>query len=202
MQKYNGLALKAPVLLAVLLTLGGCYTMLRHPRSDVDALDRAGYRGSDCASCHAGDFAEPLVTSPYIYVAPSFAGYYGCPWWLPDCGIIAGPAFPLYGGGGGGKGDDEKAERESKGRNIGGRGAAGLPHYLPPTTPAQTPSAQGTQTRSGDSKPQGEGQQPGRTMKDSGSSSSSSSPAPPPAPAPKKDAPKNKPKDDGGGRER
>ncbi len=127
MLQKRTLAFRLPLAAAALLLLGGCYTVLRHPATDLteSAPHQGDYRYSDCASCHADGFGQPLVVDPYGYATSSYWSYYGRPWWLPDYGGWS--RGPGGGGGGDGYGPPETA-RDDQGRRVGNRGAAhGLP---------------------------------------------------------------------------
>jgi hypothetical protein len=106
LNKINNLAIRLPLALAAATMLAGCYTVLRHPRTDLTEDPHASYQ--DCASCHSQGFAEPLYGNPYAYGGEVWWGYYGCPWWIEDCGA----AFATGGG------DGTAAE----GRSTGGLG--------------------------------------------------------------------------------
>jgi hypothetical protein len=212
------LTIRVPLAVAAAVFLAGCYTVLKHPSTDLTAQEGhdGNYRYSDCASCHSEGFSQPLVPDPYGYTSSWYFDYYGCPWWLPDCGYGYGAAAPggrWSGGRGAGSrsgvaaGDDE--------RHVGGRGGirpGGVPSRVPVYTPAPgsggsaAPSV-GPQTQgssgSGNQSPAPTGQQPGRTMKQ-GKESSNQGSAKPPSPPPARnqnDQGKNKdnkpkPKDD------
>ncbi len=205
MRDFKGLTFRLPLVVAGLLALGGCYTMVRHPATDVTQTHGQDYLASDCASCHSQGFAAPLTPDSYGYTSGWFADYYGCPWWVADCG---GPGNPYYSGGHGGDGSSPAGTvAGGEDRNVGSRGdtrGAGIPSGLPAITapPAAGPTP-GSNLRpspqSGPDEPK-TGPQPGRTMKND---KPTPSPAPPPPPAKDTDSGKDKPKDkpdQGGGR--
>jgi len=106
---FNNLAIQLPASCAVLLALGGCYTVFTHPQTDLTGHDD-GYR--DCASCHADGFAQPPYGDPYAYAGEAWRGYYACPWWIDDCGA----AYGVLGG-----------TAAAGGRTAGSRGIPGNP---------------------------------------------------------------------------
>lgn len=107
-----------PVLLGGAVTLAGCYTMLTHPQAELTAGGHGEDYG-DCASCHATGFEKPVYSDPYLHYSDVWWSYYGCPWWVVDCGSgIEGSG--QYGGGGAAEDGDDPA----RGRFIGGRGGA------------------------------------------------------------------------------
>lgn len=87
------------IALAAACALGtgaGCYTMLKHPRINID--DKAAYAdeqyygdeavsfADDCASCHSPGSLQvhhPAVPPPRRYVSPTWDYYYDYPWWIP-----------------------------------------------------------------------------------------------------------------------
>ena len=198
MKMLNRLAFKLPVAVGLAVLLGGCYTMLKHPSTDLTTRHETDYRTSDCASCHQQGFSQPLVPDPYGYANSWFWGYYGCPWWLPDCGLGYG-AVP------GGRtlvpGDVERDD----GRHVGGRGmvrgGTGVPSRLPTVGPAPGSGAASPSPSVGprgepSSGTSGHGQQRGRTMKQGKGSSSSGASSPPHGKAPgKRPGKPDKPKD-------
>lgn len=158
MKITNNLAMRLPVLVGLALVLGGCYTVLRHPTTDLAAR---GSEYNDCASCHLGGFDQPMQTDPYGYVNWPFADYYDCPWWLPDCG--AGLVYAPGVGHDDGEAKPRRGRRHS-GRNLGSRGGYAPPPVNP--NPAGTPEP-GSVTPAGEGEPVSpEGQQPGRKLKD------------------------------------
>jgi hypothetical protein len=197
--KTSNLAYRIPMLVACAAVLGGCYTMLRHPVTDVTEEgehDSAAY-GTDCGSCHAGGFDEALLPNPYPYVAGPFIGFYDNPWWYENR-----PGWTTGGSVGSGTGTGSPGSTTTADddvRIIGSRGPATLPNvYRPPSgvsspppgatspTPAATPPPSGSSTPSKPST----GQQPGRTMKETLDSKE---------PAPTKKKEQDKPKDGSGG---
>ncbi len=187
MKKTNALAFRLPLILGLALTLGGCYTMLKHPSAgDLTAGHETDYRYSDCASCHYEGFSQPLFPDPYGYMAPWMVGYYGCPWWLPDCGYGYGGSSG--GGWGGYAGGDNEVGPDDQ-RNIGGRGAVrggtGVPSALPSVAPPNSggrqaaPSVRPNDSNPGSSSPPAAQPAPGqsRTNKRSNSSPPSTSPS-------------------------
>jgi hypothetical protein len=78
----KGLGVAAGILLVVvLLSAGGCYTVLRHPTGS-DITYQGSY-GRSCADCHAGaEFYHPY----YSYGRSNYYwnDYYGHPWWYND----------------------------------------------------------------------------------------------------------------------
>lgn len=70
---------------ALLVSLAGCYTVLRHPTGSEVTADSGhssyGYRS--CADCHA----DAAYYHPYYRYGSShyrWNGYYGSPWWYDD----------------------------------------------------------------------------------------------------------------------
>jgi hypothetical protein len=84
----------------VVLALGsglGCYTMLRHPSSD---LDTGGTPDQTCADCHnateAHNWADDYYLGYYDFYSTPWQSYYTHPWWHNQSW-----AFPSSPGGGG-----------------------------------------------------------------------------------------------------
>jgi hypothetical protein len=71
-----------PILLGSAWLLAGCYTVMRHPTTELTQAHGGDAQYNDCASCHDQGFDEPLLRDPYGYTSLGFWGYYGCPWWL------------------------------------------------------------------------------------------------------------------------
>lgn len=143
MKVSSQLTVRVPVALAAALFLAGCYTVLKHPTTDLtaDGAHDGDYRYSDCASCHSEGFSQPLVPDPYGYTSSWYFDYYGCPWWLPDCGYGYGGNAPggrwSRGGHAGGSGSETTAGDDE--RHVGGRGgvrAGGAPARVPVYNPA------------------------------------------------------------------
>lgn len=79
----------------------GCYTLLKHPRIEVDdrvaaANEDAAIRfDDDCSGCHTyGSLRahHPPVPPPRHMVSPQWDYYYDNPWWNP----YYTPAAPVY----------------------------------------------------------------------------------------------------------
>ncbi len=80
MTRRQTLALMATVLL--LISLAGCYTVLRHPTGSeiVESSGYASYGYRTCADCHA----DAAYYHPYYNYGSShyrWNGYSGSPWW-------------------------------------------------------------------------------------------------------------------------
>jgi hypothetical protein len=71
----------------------GCYTLLKHPRVQIDDRPPAYYEedervsfADDCASCHSPGSLQshhPAVPPPRRTVSPTWDYYYAYPWWIP-----------------------------------------------------------------------------------------------------------------------
>src|SRR5574341_2162853 len=71
----------------------GCYTLLKHPRVQIDDRPAPTYYdeerisfADDCASCHSPGSLQshhPAVPPPRRVVSPSWDYYYDYPWWIP-----------------------------------------------------------------------------------------------------------------------
>ncbi len=81
-------------LLLLVLVLGtglGCYTMIRHP----EATDFAGEEPGDktCVDCHSDSdyshWTDPYYTSIYGYSPSTWGAYYAHPWWYDDYWFVA-----------------------------------------------------------------------------------------------------------------
>lgn len=208
------LTFKLPILLGSACFLAGCYTMLRHPATELTQAHGGDAEYSDCASCHDQGFEEPLLRDPYGYTNYGFWSYYGCPWWLSDCGLsyAYGSAGGLgWSGGGGGGAYGRPAETDEDGRAVGSRGEVrGLPGRLPTVNPPSGGgmASPGTSLRPSENTPgatdppASQGQQEGRTMKRPAETPATPSAQPPPAAPPqdsKKDDKKDKPEQDKAG---
>jgi hypothetical protein len=67
-----------PIILIVSISIGGCYTLLKHPSAS-DSPDTNDF--SRCADCH-GDFSHAGYYNPY-YGEPWW-DFYATPWWYDD----------------------------------------------------------------------------------------------------------------------
>ena len=200
------LTFKLPILLGSACLLAGCYTMLRHPTTELTRAHGGDAQYSDCASCHEQGFDEPLLRDPYGYTNLGFWSYYGCPWWLTDCGLsyAYGSADGRgWGGTGGGGAYGRPSQEEEDGRAVGSRGEVrGLPGRLPTVNPPSGGgmAAPGTNLRPSEgapgstNPPSDQGQQDGRTMKRP-SENPATPGATPPAAAPTQESKKDDKKD-------
>jgi hypothetical protein len=75
-------------LLAITLAIGlgvGCYTMIRHPETDVTTGDMTDTADRTCADCHSDadyyHWTDPYYTSFYSYYPSTWGSYYLHPWW-------------------------------------------------------------------------------------------------------------------------
>ncbi len=193
MRMGKQLNFRLAILLGSAWLLAGCYTVLRHPTTELTQAHGGDSQYGDCASCHDQGFDQPLLRDPYGYTNLAFWSYYGCPWWLPDCGVGYGYA---PGGGSGGGSYGRPDEVDENGRAVGSRGGVNeLPSRLPGVNPPSSggtgapgtnlrPSEEGSGNSSSPSTP---GQQEGREMKRPAEK----------APAPAAPPPSDKPKDEG-----
>jgi hypothetical protein len=166
------LAFRLPVLLGLAAVVAGCYTILKHPETEVTQDEYADHGYSDCASCHSAAFMQPLYPDPYEYVSDPFLWYYDCPWWLSDCSEGAEYVDEEEGGGGSEYLTPLQGDLET-GRNLGNRGVT-YRRFPSPDAGSDpdsneddrgqsgTPSAQ----QSKEPEPPEESQQPGREMKE------------------------------------
>ncbi len=133
------LTFKLPILLGSACFLAGCYTMLRHPATELTQAHGGDAQYSDCGSCHEQGFDEPLLRDPYGYTNYGFWSYYGCPWWLTDCGLsyaYGSAQGPGWSGGGGGGAYGRPSQTDEDGRAVGSRGEVReLPSRLPTVSP-------------------------------------------------------------------
>lgn len=78
--------------------LRGCYTVLKHPQSDVTQTD---FARRDCYDCHRTDGPahayDPLASPAFNYYDDALFGYYAYPWW--HCNYWYSDDYG-YGGGG------------------------------------------------------------------------------------------------------
>jgi hypothetical protein len=200
------LTFKLPVVLGSVCFLAGCYTMLRHPATELTAAHGGDAEYSECSSCHDQGFDEPLLRDPYGYTNYGFWSYYGCPWWLTDCGLsyaYGSAGGPGWSGGGSGGAYGRRAQVDEEGRAVGSRGEVrGIPNRLPAVSPPSgggvaapdvnlrpSESAPGTADPSSN-----QGQQDGRTMKRPAETPATPGTAPPAA-APSQDSRKDDKKD-------
>jgi hypothetical protein len=130
------------IALAAVCALGtsvGCYTMLKHPRINLD--DKSSHAGEnyyndeaisfadDCASCHSPGSLQvhhPAVPPPRRFVSPTWDYYYDYPWWIP------------YYTAGNTNGNAATPEEEQKKRPFDRR------HQSRPEEPATAPSSAST----------------------------------------------------------
>lgn len=200
------LTFKLPIMLASAWFLAGCYTMLRHPATELTQAHGGDAQYSDCGSCHEQGFDEPLLRDPYGYTNYGFWSYYGCPWWLTDCGLsyaYGSAEGPGWSGGGGGGAYGRPSQADEDGRAVGSRGEVhGLPGRLPTVNPPSGGgmASPGTDLRPSEGAPgaaapsSNQGQQEGRTMKHPAAAPATPG-ATPPAAAPSQDSRKDDKKD-------
>ena len=91
--KFPRLFLFAFAALSLLGSSLGCYTLLKHPRVQVDDRASAYYGDNervgfadDCASCHSAGSLQThhsAVPPPRRVVSSTWDYYYDNPWWIP-----------------------------------------------------------------------------------------------------------------------
>jgi hypothetical protein len=73
--------------LAAMLALGGCYTILKHPRPS-ELVDQETGGRKECYDCHGDSdvyhFRDPFSVYYYDYYPPTWYPYYARPWWYSD----------------------------------------------------------------------------------------------------------------------
>jgi hypothetical protein len=94
--KFPRLLLFAFAALTLIGSSLGCYTLLKHPRVQIDDRAPAYYDddgrigfADDCASCHSLGSLQahhPAVPPPRRVVSPTWDYYYDYPWWIPYYG--------------------------------------------------------------------------------------------------------------------
>lgn len=108
----------------------GCYTMIRHPETDMTTAG-AGSMDRSCADCHADadyyHWVDPYYTQFYRQHPASWGAYYAHPWWHSgqygyDTG--SGDHHPPA---------NDGEQDNSDGRSAWGRG--GSTPYQPPSVP-------------------------------------------------------------------
>lgn len=146
--------------------LGGCYTVLKHPTTEVTG--HGDFAGRNCYSCHDGSGSaldyDPMHVPAFDYYTDSWYGFYAYPWWHRD---IWHEDRYGYGGWRDSLGYQVPVDTGSR-MNLWGRGTS-APPPLPPLLPGSpggghggsAPPAEGGGTTTED----GKGPQKGRTMK-------------------------------------
>jgi hypothetical protein len=134
--------MKRLALFLLLLVLGtglGCYTMLRHPQAGDFVSEEPG---TSCVDCHSGPeyshWTDPYYSSTYGYSPSLWGAYYAQPWWYDQYW------YPPPSGSGGG------APLPTGGRNAWDRGpGAPASPYVPPVgTGSVSSGSAGTATPS------------------------------------------------------
>jgi hypothetical protein len=90
--------------LAAMLALGGCYTILKHPRPS-ELVDQETGGRKECYDCHGDSdvyhFRDPFSVYYYDYYPPTWYPYYARPWWYSDYwydGSVSDVPLPETGG--------------------------------------------------------------------------------------------------------
>lgn len=178
--KPAGTLLALVVTTVAIAVFGGCYTVLKHPQSDVTHTD---FARRDCYDCHRTDGPahayDPLASPAFNYYDDALFGYYAYPWWHRNYWYSDD-----YGYGGGGFRDSlgfRVPYDDGSRRHLWGRGGESPTPLMPPIFGG--PSGGGTAAPGGTTNPSGTPPtvQDGRTLKPGAAPVPPTAPPAPPA---------------------
>lgn len=185
--KPAGSLMALVVATTAMAVLGGCYTVMKHPQTDVTHSD---FAHQDCYDCHRADGPahayDPLAAPGFSYYDDALFGYYAYPWWHRNYWYSDDYG---YGGGGGGFRDSlgfRVPTDDGARRYLWGRGGEAAPPLMPPVYGGVGGGGGGNASPGGGTDPTSTPPpvQDGRTMKPETGPSTTTPPPPPAPPAP------------------